>query len=202
MVPVVEALAPQFGPEGNGSAVALATPDATALRERVARPVELPGESWPSTATLAGITLAVAGAAIVLVAVALALQVRGDGGAGSGAADAETQRALALLSKPSTERIALERTNGAIVLAVGTGGLAALVLDDLAPAPAGKAFEAWVVGPASGSMSPAAVFSGEKKVVLLSRPVPAGATVGVTVESAAGVDAPTQPLRLVATRAR
>jgi hypothetical protein len=201
MVPVVEALAPQLGPEGNGSAVALATPDATALRERVARPVELPGESWPSTATLAGIALAVAGAAIVLVAVALALQVRGDGETGSGAADAETQRALALLSKPSTERIPLERTNGAIVLAVGTGGLAALVLDDLAPAPAGKAFEAWVVGP-GGSTAPAAVFSGEEKVVLLSRPVPAGATVGVTVESAAGVDAPTQPLRLVATRAR
>jgi hypothetical protein len=202
MVPFVEALAPQVGPERNGSAVAVATPEATALRERVAQPVELPGESWPSTPTLAGIALAVAGAALVLVAVALALQLRGDGGSDSGVTDVETRRAIALLAKPSTERIPLEWTKGAVVLAVGTGGLAALVLDDLAPAPAGKAFQAWVVGPAGGSPSPAAVFSGQEKVVLLSRPVPAGATVGVTVESAVGVDAPTQRLRLVATRAR
>jgi hypothetical protein len=202
MVPFVEALAPQIRPERNGSAVASPTPEATALRERVARPVELPGESWPSTATLAGIALAVAGAAIVLVSLALALQLRGDGGSDPGTADAETRRAIGLLSKQSTERIPLEGTKGAVVLAVGTGGLAALVLDDLAPAPAGKAFEAWVVGPAGGPPSPAAVFSGEERVVLLSRPVPAGATVGVTVESAVGVDAPTQRLRLVATRAR
>jgi len=202
MVPFVEALAPQTGPDRNGSAVALATPEATALRERVARPVELPRESWPGTGTVAGIALAVAGAAIALVALALALQLRGDSGDDAGAADADTRRAIALLSKPSTERIPLAGTKGEVVLAVGTGGLAALVLGDLAPAPAGKAFEAWVVDAAGGLPAPAAVFSGDEEAVLLSRPVPAGATVGVTVESAVGVDAPTQRLQLVAIRER
>ena len=200
MVPPVEALA-HVGPEQNGSAAAIATPEATALPVRVARPVELPAQRWPSAATLGGIAVAVAGLAIVLAALALGLWLAGDssGGNEAGVTDADTRLALGLLSKQSTERIPLARTNDAIVLAAGTGGLAALVLDGLAPAPSGKAYEAWVVG-ASGAPVPAAVFSGDERVVLLSRSVPTGATVAVTVEPADGVDAPTKPLRLVATR--
>ncbi len=202
MVPPVEALA-HVGSERNGSAAAIATPEPTTVRERVARPVELPAEPWPGTAALGGIAVAVAGLAIVLAALALGLWLAGDsaGGNDPGATDADTRLALGLLSKPATERIPLARTNDAIVLAVGAGGLAALVLDGLAPAPSGKAYEAWVVG-AEGEPVPAAVFSGAERVVLLSGSVPSGATVAVTVESADGVDAPTKPLRLVATRAQ
>jgi hypothetical protein len=200
MVPPVEALA-QIGPERNGSAAAITTPEATTLRERVAGPVELPAEPWPGTAVLGGIAVAIAGLAIVVAALALGLWLAGDGAGGNeaGATDADTRLAIGLLSNPATERVPLARTNDAIVLAVGTDGLAALVLDGLAPAPTGKAFEAWVVE-AGGAPVPAAVFSGVEGVVPLSRSVPSGATVAVTVESADGVDAPTKPLRLVATR--
>ena len=179
----------------------VATPEATTLPERVARPIELPAERWPGTATLGGIAVAVAGLAIVLAALALGLWLAGDsaGGNEAGVTDADARLALGLLTKPSTERVPLARTNDAVVLAVGNGGLAALVLDGLAPAPSGKAYEAWVVGP-SGAPVPAAVFGGDESVVLLSRSVPTGATGAVTMESADGVDAPTKPLRLVATR--
>ncbi len=200
MVAPVEALA-HVGPERNGSASAIATPEATTLPERVARPIELPAEGWPSTATLGGIAVVLAGLAIVLAALALGLWLAGDsaGGNEAGVTAADTALALGLLSKPNTERVPLARTNDTVVLAVGTGGLAALVLDGLALAPSGKAYEAWVVG-ASGAPVPAAVFSGDERVVLLSRSVPTGATVAVTVETADGVDAPTKPLRLAATR--
>jgi len=200
MVAPVEALA-QIGPERNGSATALTPPEATTVRERVARPVALPAEPWPGTAVLGGIAVAVAGLAIVLAAITLGLWLAGDsaGGNDARATDADTRLALELLSKPATERAPLARTNDAIVLAVGADGLAALVLDGLAPAPSGKAYEAWVVG-GDGAPVPAAVFSGDESLVLLSRSVPRGATVAVTVESADGVDAPTKPLRLVAGR--
>jgi hypothetical protein len=203
MVPLVEALA-HLGPEGNGSSAAIATAESTAFRERIARPVELPAEPWPGTATLGAIAVAIAGAAVVLAVLALALWLAGDsaGGNGRAASDESTRPVLELLAKPSTERVPLARTNDAIVLAVGNGGRAALVLDGLAAPPSDKAWEAWVVGPAGDVPTPVAVFDGSEAVVPLSRPVPPGSTVAVTLEAATGVDAPTKPLRLVATRGR
>jgi len=86
---------------------------------------------------------------------------------------------------------------GAIFLAIAG---AVLVLRGLEPAPSGRTYEAWVVDPAGGPPDPAGVFSAGERVVQLTRPVPVGATVAVTVEDEVGSDTPTQPLRLVARR--
>ena len=194
------ALAPVRGPEQNGSPVA-AVPEvgAAAVRERIARPLELPPARRPTAATL-GALAALAGIAAVALG-ALALVVGLDRGESTDAGPAaDTRAAIGLLSKPSTERITLAGSGGRLVLAVGTGGRAVLVVRGLGPAPAGKAYEAWVVGPDGVSPAPAAVFAGTEKVVRLSRLVPPGAGVAVTVESAVGVDVPSQRLRLVARR--
>jgi hypothetical protein len=86
------------------------------------------------------------------------------------------------------------------VLAVGSAGRAVLVLRGLEPAPSGKKYEAWVLDPAGGTPDPAGLFSGGERVVELTRPVPAGTSVAVTVEDAVGSDTPTRRLRLVARR--
>jgi hypothetical protein len=123
-----------------------------------------------------------------------------DGTSATTAAARDSGRALALLSKPSTERVPVAGSQGALVLAVGSGGRAVLVLRGLEPAPSGRVYEAWVVDPAGGAPDPAGIFSAGERIVELTRPVPVGATVAVTVEDAVGSDTPTQPLRLVARR--
>jgi anti-sigma factor RsiW len=76
-------------------------------------------------------------------------------------------------------------------LVVARSGEAALVLDRLERAGAGRTYEAWVAD--SGAPRPAGLFDGGEVVaVRLERRVPEGATVMVTKEKAGGVDAPTQ----------
>jgi anti-sigma-K factor RskA len=98
-------------------------------------------------------------------------------------------RALAVAASPDARRIPLTGGHGALV--VTRNGRAALLLADLPEPGPGKAFEAWVVS--GGSAQPAGVFSaaGRAAAVALERDVPAGATVAVTVERAAGVQQPT-----------
>jgi anti-sigma factor RsiW len=74
------------------------------------------------------------------------------------------------------------------------GGVAQMTVTGLPDAPAGKTYEIWVIkGP---TPKRAGVFhQGGKQTVTLSRPVPPGATVAITLEKAGGVEAPTsQPL--------
>jgi anti-sigma-K factor RskA len=74
---------------------------------------------------------------------------------------------------------------------VTPGGSGALVVSDLAPAPAGETYEAWVIQ--GRAAAPAGVFTAGSPttIVALSRPVPAGSRVAVTVEPAGGTSAPT-----------
>ncbi len=73
-------------------------------------------------------------------------------------------------------------------------GVAELAVSGLAAAPQGKAYEIWVIE-AGKAPRPAGLFGGgSKTVVRLTRPVPAGATVAVTLERAGGVPAPTSPV--------
>jgi hypothetical protein len=68
---------------------------------------------------------------------------------------------------------------------------AVLTADDLAAASPGKTYEAWVI---SGKrVEPAGLFRGGagRKYLRLTRPVPNGAIVGVTLEKAGGVKSPT-----------
>jgi hypothetical protein len=85
--------------------------------------------------------------------------------------------------------VPLTGAKGSVVVAGGTG---ALVVSDLAPAPAGKTYEAWVLK--DGRASPAGTFAGGGRtiVIRLTRALPAGAVVAVTLERSGGVDQPTQ----------
>ncbi|MBD0348527.1 MAG: anti-sigma factor [Thermoleophilia bacterium] len=91
-----------------------------------------------------------------------------------------TERALAFAADPDAARTELTGAEGSLV--VGEGRSAALVVCRLAEAPGGKTYEAWVIQ--GGRPQPAGVFDGGAgcRAVPLERPVPAGATVAVTIE--------------------
>jgi anti-sigma-K factor RskA len=76
-------------------------------------------------------------------------------------------------------------------LVVTPDGAAALVVNDLATAPAGQTYEAWVIS--GGDPKPAGIFSGggARTTFALTQSVPKGATVAVTVEPAGGSQRPT-----------
>ena len=76
------------------------------------------------------------------------------------------RRALALLAKPSTERIAFTGSPG-LVLAVGSGGRAAILVRGLERAEVGKLYRAWIVAPGAAPIR-AAQFVGIERAVFLS----------------------------------
>jgi anti-sigma-K factor RskA len=100
------------------------------------------------------------------------------------------ERAAAIVGDPAARRVKIEGGRGSLV--VTPTGQGALVLSGLNPAPSGKTYEAWVAE--GGSPKPAGTFDGGGDVTAfaLSRPVPDGATVMVTVEKNGGVGLPTQ----------
>jgi anti-sigma-K factor RskA len=75
---------------------------------------------------------------------------------------------------------------------------AVLIADSLSPAPPQKTYEAWVI--AGKQVEPAGLFRGGagRKYVRLTKPVPAGTTVAVTLEKRGGVSAPTSSILLSA----
>jgi len=83
----------------------------------------------------------------------------------------------------------LTGAKGSVVVAGESG---ALVVSDLAAAPAGKTYEAWVI--ANGHASPAGTFAGGGRtiVIRLAHALPAGAVVAVTLEHAGGAAQPTR----------
>ena len=76
-------------------------------------------------------------------------------------------------------------------LVVTAGGNAVLILSGLEPAPPGRTYEAWVIE--EGEPQPAGLFpgGGNPTAVALTRPVPEGAIVAVTIEPAGGAARPT-----------
>jgi hypothetical protein len=157
-------------------------------------PVEVPPGRGLSGATIAGLALVAGVAAIALGLWAFVTSVREEDPVFLPPAAPATQdeRTIALLSRPSTRRVPLEGSRGRLVLAVGDGGKALLVVDGLARAPKGKAYEAFVLRPRATAPAVAAVFSGRETVVPLSAGVRRGSIVVVTLERAGGVRAPTQ----------
>jgi len=74
-------------------------------------------------------------------------------------------------------------------------GVARLTVTGLPAAPAGKAYEIWVID--GGAPHPAGLFAGgDKSVIRLTRQVRVGSTVAVTLERAGGARAPTTPILL------
>jgi anti-sigma-K factor RskA len=85
-------------------------------------------------------------------------------------------------------------SNPRLALTLHPGGTAQLAASGFDPAPAGKIYEIWVIE-AGGSPRPAGVFQGAPHtVVALTRPVPKGSTVAVTLERAPLARKPTPPI--------
>lgn len=130
------------------------------------------------------IALGAAAAVAATVAIALGLW------AASVSSDLDRERSLlAILADPEAKSIPLEGANGRVV--VTDTGEAALVVSGLPTAPEGKTYELWVAK--NGEMLPAGVFDAkrERDVVRLTRPVPPGSGVAVTVEDDGGTNVPT-----------
>jgi anti-sigma-K factor RskA len=86
------------------------------------------------------------------------------------------------------EAVGLSGANGSLIVSPAREGT--LVVRNLDPAPAGKTYEAWVIK--GGTPLPAGTFTGGGRVAfVLTRPVPDGAIVAVTLERAGGVAKPT-----------
>jgi anti-sigma-K factor RskA len=86
------------------------------------------------------------------------------------------------------EAVPLTGASGSVI--VTPGNEATLVVEGLAPAPAGKTYEAWVIE--NDKPVRAGTFAGGGHVAFpLARKVPDGAIVAVTLERAGGVDQPT-----------
>jgi hypothetical protein len=106
------------------------------------------------------------------MAVALGLRARSDGG---------------IPPLGDATAFPLHGAHGALL--VTSSGEAVLVVRRLRPAPAGKAYEVWVV--ARGRAARAGILRGS--MVELSRSVPQGGRVAVTVEPTGGSSVPTGP---------
>lgn len=115
--------------------------------------------------------LVIAGlAAAACAALVLGLRAPGDGGTGG------------------MHRYAAQGADATLL--VTDDGEAVLVVRRLEPAPAGRAYEAWILH--RGHATPAGILRGP--ALALTRRVPHGAAVGVSVERAGGSPKPTGPL--------
>jgi anti-sigma-K factor RskA len=86
------------------------------------------------------------------------------------------------------EAVQLTGAIGSLIVSRGNEGT--LVVKDLPPPPIGKTYEAWVIQ--GEKPLPAGTFSGGDRVAfVLTRKVPDGAIVAVTLEPAGGVQKPT-----------
>ena len=101
------------------------------------------------------------------------------------------ESAAAVLADPDATSVAMQSGSGRLVVA--SDGAAVLVLDDLAEAPAGKTYQAWVVEGESPASAGTFDTTDKRAIVPIPQPVPAGAVVAVTVENAGGAGAPTLP---------
>jgi hypothetical protein len=120
---------------------------------------------------------------------------RAASGEGSGASGVE-RRVLALLAKPSTERISFSGSGG-LVLAVGSGGRAAILVRGLERATPSKPYLAWIVAPGAAPIR-AARFVGSERAVFLSGRL--GRRASVVVSKSRPVAARPAGNRIVAVR--
>jgi hypothetical protein len=154
-----------------------------------------------------GVTLAILGAlagagAIALGAWGIASSISNDDSGPSATtplALQNVQQVVSLYTKPASTMIPIQGSGRSIILVVGAKGYGVLVLNGVQQPPGGKTYEAWVIVP-KAAPKPAGLFAGGSGVVELTKRVPKGAIVAITVERAGGVGAPTQQPKLLATR--
>ena len=175
-IPVVRLPAIE-GDDLSGSAASMWAVDIPTSR----RPSPL---SLAALGVLAGVAAMALGAAAVLSAGASTESSPADGErpavqtSVAPAASPVERRVLALLAKPSTERIAFTESPG-LVLAVGSGGRAAILVRGLERAEAGNPYRAWIVVPGAAPIR-AAQFVGVERAVFLSRSLGPRASVVVS----------------------
>jgi hypothetical protein len=103
------------------------------------------------------------------------------------------QQALALLAKPSTERVVFRGSRGRLLLAVGSGGRAAILVRGFERTN-GPPYGAWVVG--SSRPIRAATLDGTERAVFLSAPLRPHESVVVSQVRPAGLNAAAQLVAL------
>jgi hypothetical protein len=141
--------------------------------------VEVPAPTRPSPtplvalALLAGIGAMALGGVAVVAAARSADEPASPAPPPAKAISASTpkveRQALALLAKPSTDRVVFRGSQGHLVLVVGSGGRAAILVRGFQRARAGWPYYAWVVR--GGKLVRAARFTGAERAVFLSAPV-------------------------------
>jgi len=139
--------------------------------------------------TVPVLAAAAAMAAVVALSASLwAARLSGDLDDARSALERE-RAAAAVLADPEARTVALQAGDGRLV--VGPEGEAVLVLDGMDPAPAGKTYELWIIE--GDTPQRAGLFPGRDgtDVVPVDGTVAEGDIVAVTIEDAAGVDAPT-----------
>ena len=181
----VEGPAPPEALRGRIIERALAEPRAAVLR--------MPRRNWP-LAAVGGVGAVAACLAIGLGIWAHSLSSSLDRERSAKAAYDRVARIL------TTESTAKKLTGAAGSLVVARDGRAALVVCNVAGTSSSKTYEAWVIS--GNTPQPAGLFRGGSGCapVLLTRMVPSGATVGVTLEPAGGSKAPTLPILFKAER--
>jgi hypothetical protein len=99
-------------------------------------------------------------------------------------------RAISIMAQPGATRLPVVGAEERLLLIVGMQGDAVLIVSRLDRAPAGKTYEIWVI---SGNRPrPAGLFRGGRDTVVpLTRLVPKGATVALTLERLGGSPRPT-----------
>ncbi len=133
MVVATMEVTPVTGPRsfgGNGSRADRPEPPGAELPKVVVGAVELPPRKRLSGPTIAAFAALAGIAAILLGSWAFVSSVTSDD---TSSERAQSEQVISLLSKPSTERVPVDGSAGRIVLAVGTGGRAYLVLDGARP---------------------------------------------------------------------
>jgi hypothetical protein len=141
--------------------------------------VDVPSARRPSPLTLAVLGV-VAGIAAMVLGAAAVISAGGSSRTSSERAAGATpvaarptlvgteRRVLALLAKPSTQRIVFRGSRG-LVLAVGSGGRAAILIRGLERAAPGKSYAAWIVTRGAVPVRVARFVGTERAVFLSSR---------------------------------
>jgi anti-sigma-K factor RskA len=108
-------------------------------------------------------------------------------------------RAISIMAQPGATRLPVVGAEESLLLVVGMEGDAVLIVSRLDRAPAGKTYEIWVIS--GKTPRPAGLFRGGRDTVVpLTRVVPKGATVALTLERVGGSLKPTSEPLFAVTR--
>jgi Anti-sigma-K factor rskA len=150
------------------------------------------GRAWlvGGAALLAAVLAAAVAAAFVFDVVELADDEPSSSPAAALAALTDRQaRAISIMAQPGATRLPVVGAEERLLLIVGMEGDAVLLVSRLERAPAGKTYEIWVIS--GKTPQPAGLFQGGRDTVVpLTRPVPKGATVALTLERLGGAPRP------------